>query len=219
VRAAIGGAALVLAVAAGAVVYEQGRRLGGPGLEQLGAELSQARSQLAQIAADRDRQAASAATLESQLKVERSAQEQLRLQMKALEGETARLKSELAFFESLLPTGATAAKGVVIRSFRVQPDAEPNSLRYRLLVQQSGRPDRDFVGAVSLTVNLQQGERQEVLQLPDPALPQAGPAPLSFRHYQRIEGSFSIPADATVRSILVRILAGGETRVQQTFTL
>ena len=121
-----------------------------------------------------------------------------------LEDENARLKGDLAFFESLLPMPANA-KGVVIRSFRVQADSEPNSLRYRLLVQQSGRPERDFVGAVTLTVNLQQGGRPAVLQLPDPALPSAGPAPLSFRHYQRLEGNFSVPAGATVRSVLVRI--------------
>ena len=155
---------------------------------------------------------------ESQLKVERSAQQQVRVQIKSLEDENAKLKADLAFFESLLPMPANA-KGVVIRSFRMQPDGEPNALRYRLLVQQSGRPDRDFVGAVSLTVNLQHGGRPWVLQLPDPTLPEAGPAPLSFRHYQRVEGTFSVPDGATVRSILVRIQSGGETRAQQTFTM
>ncbi|HET9010920.1 MAG TPA: DUF6776 family protein, partial [Gemmatimonadaceae bacterium] len=86
-------------------------------------------------------------------------------------------------------------------------------------VQQSGRPERDFTGAVSLTVTLQQGGRPWVLQLPDPALPSAGPAPLSFRHYQRLEGTFSVPAGAAVRSVLVRIHSDGETRAQQTFTM
>ncbi|MGB2818188.1 MAG: DUF6776 family protein [Burkholderiaceae bacterium] len=217
-RALIGFVGLSLAVAAGFAIYENGRRFGGPDLGELRDELSRARSLLAQATAERDRQAAAAVSWENQLKVERSAQEQVRVQVKLLEDENARLKGDLAFFESLLPMPANA-KGVVIRSFRVQADGEPNSLRYRLLVQQSGRPARDFVGAVSLTVSLQQGGRPWVLQLPDPALPNAGPAPLAFRHYQRVEGSFSIPAGATVRSVLVRIQADGETRAQQTFTM
>lgn len=217
-RAVIAFALLSLAVAAGFSLYEYGRSLGGPDREELGAELAQARTLLAQATSERDRQTAAAASWESQLKVERSAQEQVRMQMKMLEDENARLKADLAFFESLLPMPANA-KGVVIRSFRVQPDGEPTALRYRLLVQQAGRPAHDFVGAVSLTVNLQQGGRPWVLQLPDPALPDAGPGPLSFRHYQRVEGVFSIPAGATVRSILVRIQADGETRAQQTFTM
>lgn len=182
------------------------------------AENDRLRSQLAQAVADRDRHAAAAVNWESRLKVERSAQEQVRVQVKQLEDENGRLKADLAFFESLLPT-PTHAKGVVIRSFRLQADGEPNALRYRLLVQQSGRPERDFVGAASLTVSLVQGGRPWVLQLPDPALPSAGPVPLSFRHYQRLEGSFSIPAGASVRSVLVRIHSDGETRAQQTFTM
>ena len=217
-RAVIAFALLSLAVAAGFSLYEYGRSLGGPDPEELGAELAQARTLLAQVTSERERQTAAAASWESQLKVERSAQEQVRMQMKTLEDENARLKADLAFFESLLPMPVNA-KGIVIRSFRVQPDGEPTALRYRLLVQQAGRPAHDFVGAVSLTVNLQQGGRPWVLQLPDPALPDAGPAPLSFRHYQRVEGVFSIPAGSTVRSILVRIQADGETRAQQTFTM
>lgn len=217
-RALIVFVGFALAVAAGFTVYEHGRSLGAPDHDDLGAELSRVRGQLAQAVAERDRQAAAAVNWENQLKVERSAQQQVAVQVKLLEDENAKLKADLAFFESLLPMPANA-KGVVIRSFRVQADGEPNALRYRLLVQQSGRPDRDFTGAVSLTVHLQQGGRPWVLQLPDPSLPDAGPAPLSFRHYQRVEGSFSIPAGATVRSVLVKILAGGETRAQQTFTM
>jgi hypothetical protein len=217
-RALIVVVGLALAVAAVYGVYERGRSPGGPDRDELSSELERVKAQLSQATAERDRQAAAAVNWESQLKVERSAQQQVRVQMKLLEDENAKLKADLSFFESLLPMPANA-KGVVIRSFRVQEDGEPNALRYRLLVQQSGRPERDFVGAVSLTVNVQHGGRPWVLQLPDPGLPDAGPAPLSFRHYQRVEGSFSIPAGATVRSVLVRILAGGETRAQQTFTL
>jgi hypothetical protein len=42
---------------------------------------------------------------------------------------------------------------------------------------------------------------------------------LSFRHYQRIEGTFQLPAGATARSCQVKILTGANTRLQQNFTL
>jgi len=217
-RALIALIALSLAFAAGLASSEIVRGFGRTERAEQGAEPDRLRSQLAQALADRDRAAAAAVNWESRLKVERSAQEQVRVQVKMLEDENARLKGDLAFFESLLPMPVDA-KGVVIRSFRVQADTEPNSLRYRLLVQQSGRPERDFVGEVSLTINLQQGSRAAVVQLPDPAMPSAGPVPLSFRHYQRLEGNFPVPAGATVRSVLVRIRSDGETRAQQTFTM
>jgi len=217
-RALIALIALSLAFAAGLASSEIVRGFGRTERAEQGAEPDRLRSQLAQALADRDREAAAAVNWESRLKVERSAQEQVRVQVKMLEDENARLKGDLAFFESLLPMPVNA-KGVVIRSFRVQADTEPNSLRYRLLVQQSGRPERDFVGEVSLTINLQEGGRAAVLQLPDPAMPTAGPVPLSFRHYQRLEGNFPVPAGAKVRSVLVRIRSDGETRAQQTFTM
>jgi hypothetical protein len=217
-RALLVGIALVLAAAAGLVLYEQGRALGGPDREHLATELDRVSAELERAQAERERAATAAVRWENQLKVEQAVQEQVRQQLKSLEAENARLKGDLSFFESLLPTAANA-KGVVIRSFRVQPDIEPNSLRYRLLVQQSGRPDRDFVGAVSLVVNLQQGDRPSIMQLPDPARPGAGPAPLTFRHYQRVEGSFTVPEGAVIRSVQVRIQSDGETRTQQTFTM
>jgi hypothetical protein len=217
-RALLALIALSLAFAAGFAVSEVARGLGRTGSAEQGAELDRLRSQLAQALTDRDRETAAAVNWESRLKVEHSAQEQVRVQVKMLEDENARLKGDLAFFESLLPMPVDA-KGVVIRSFRVQADAEPDSLRYRLLVQQSGRPERDFVGEVTLTINLQDGGRPAVVQLPDPAVPGAGPAPLSFRHYQRLEGNFPVPAGAKVRSVLVRIRSDGETRAQQTFTM
>jgi hypothetical protein len=181
-------------------------------------DIAELRTQLTQAIADRDREAAAAANWESRLAVERAAQEQVATQMKALADENARIREDLAFFESLLPT-APNAKGVVIRSFRLQPDGDGSVLRYRLLVQQSGRPERDFVGNVNLTVNFEHEGRHEALHLPDPAVPATSPATLSFRHYQRVEGSFSVPAGAIVRSVLVRIDSNGETRAQQTFTM
>jgi hypothetical protein len=217
-RALLALIALSLAFAAGLASREIVRGTGTTERAEQGEDLDRLRSQLAQALADRDREAAAAVNWESRLKVEHSAQEQVRVHVKMLEDENARLKGDLAFFESLLPMPVDA-KGVVIRSFRVQADAEPDSLRYRLLVQQSGRPERDFVGEVTLTINLQEDGRSVVLQLPDPAMPSAGPAPLSFRHYQRLEGIFPVPAGAIVRSVLVRIRTGGETRAQQTFTM
>lgn len=213
---------LLAAVAVGfggmAAVYKYARNVSGPGRDDLLVELESLRAQLKRVTAESDRFAADAVQSENQLKVERATREQVSMQVKTLEEDNARLRGDLAFFESLLPA-QTAARGVVIRSFRVQPESDDSRLRYRLLVQQSGRPERDFVGAVELKLNLQKDGRSTVLQLPDAAQPDAGPAPLAFRHYQRIEGDFVVPAGATVRSVQVTITAGGETKAQQTFSM
>ena len=209
-----------IAAAAGVAIYEFGRDFGGPDRRSLQAEIDRLNAQVLELTAERDRNAAQATAYESELKVQMAAQDQLLQQVTGLEAEQTRMQGDLSFFESLLPAGK-GDKGVVIRSFRVQPDAETSKMRYRLLVQQSGKPDKDFVGSVQLRVNFTQNSRGFTLQVPDVnAAPETLQGlQLSFRHYQRVEGGFSLPPGAVARSVQVRILAGGETQLQQTFNL
>ena len=219
VRLVLGFVSMTVAAAAGVGIYEFGRNFGGPDRRQLLADVDRLNSQLREVSAERDRNAAQAAAFESELKVEKAAQDQLMQQVNTLEAEQTRLQGDLSFFESLLPAGK-GDKGVVIRSFRVQPDPETSQMRYRLLVQQSGKPDKDFSGSVQLRVNFVQNGRGFTLQIPDPGATDAGQGlQLAFRHYQRLEGGFSLPAGAVARSVQVRILAGGATQLQQTFNL
>jgi hypothetical protein len=217
-RAVLGFLVLAIAAAAGVAIYEYGKNFAGPDRRELLADIDRLQSSLREVTAERDRFAALSTAHEAQLKVERAAQEQLAQQVATLETESNRLKEDLAFFESLLPAG-TGNKGVVIRSFRVQAEGEPNQMRYRLLVQQAGKPDRDFVGSVQLQVSFAQGGRNFTLTVPEPGATGDRLLQLSFRHYQRIEGSFALPAGAVARSVLVKILADGQTQSQQSFNL
>ncbi|HYS14872.1 MAG TPA: DUF6776 family protein [Burkholderiaceae bacterium] len=209
--------AVAIAVAVGVAIYEYGKMFAGPGRRELMLENQTLQSQLREMKAERDRFQAVATAYESQMKVEHAAQEQLAKQVNALESDSAKLREDLSFFESLLPA-ASNARGVLIRSFRVQAEGEPNQMRYRLLVQQSGKPDRDFNGEVELQVSFTRDGRPFTMQVPDPATPRDA-IELSFRHYQRIEGTFTLPQGAVARSVLVRIVAGGQAQTQQMFPL
>jgi hypothetical protein len=206
------------AAAAGVAIYEFGRNIGGPGRRELMTEVERLGTALREVTAERDRNAAQIVVLEGEARVQKAAQDQLVQQVGALETEQTRLKGDLSFFESLLPT-SRGEKGVVVRSFRLEPTGEPGQYHYRLLVQQAGKPDHDFAGAVQLRVAFNQNGRGFTLQVP---APDAGAEvlaalQLSFRHYQRIEGNLTLPAGSSPRSVLVSILAGGEARLQQTF--
>lgn len=209
---------LTFSVAAGLALYEYLRSLGGPNRDELIAEIADLRAKLAAANSDRARLTAQVTTHDTQMKVDRAAQEQLAKQVASLEVEANRLREDLAFFESLLPARA-GTKGVVIRSFRVQADGGPNEHRYRLLVQQAGKPEQDFSGTVQLQVNYTQAGRNLALSIPDAQAPADSAPRLAFRHYQRVEGSFTLPAGAIARSVLVKIMSGGQTQVQQSFAL
>jgi len=210
---------LALAAAVGVAIYEYGREFGGPDRRELSSEVERLRSQLREAAAERSRLTATVTALEAQMKVERAAQDQLARQAAELNAEANRLREDLSFFESLLPAKANAS-GILIRSFRIQPDGASDGMRYKLLVQQAGKPERDFVGVVQMQVNFVRDGRNFSLQLPDPAVPDSRrPLELSFRHYQRVEGSFTLPEGASARSVVVRVVAAGQTHAQQTFQL
>lgn len=209
---------LTFSVAAGLALYEYLRSLGGLNRDELVAEITDLRAKLAAVSNDRARLTAQVTTQDTQMKVDRAAQEQLAKQVATLEVEANRLREDLAFFESLLPARA-GAKGLVIRSFRVQPEGGPNEHRYRLLVQQAGKPEQDFTGTVQLQVNYTQAGRSFALSIPDAQGPADSAPRLAFRHYQRVEGGFTLPAGAIARSVLVKIISGGQTQIQQSFAL
>lgn len=216
-RAALFFVGASIAAAAGVAIYEYGKMFAGPGRAELMLANQELKSEVRELKADRDRFQAVATAYESQIKVERAAQEQLAKQVNALEAETAKMREDLSFFESLLPSPSNA-KGVQIRSFRIQAEGEPNQMRYRLLVQQPGKPDRDFTGAVQLQVSFTQNGRPFTMTVPDPATPR-DQIELSFRHYQRVEGTFTLPEGAVGKSVLVRIVANGQQQTQQSFPM
>lgn len=210
---------LTLAAAGLLAVYNAARNSAPAAGDDSASQLREARDQLQRLTGERDSLAAQIVQAENQLKVERAMQQQVVTQLRSLEEDNARLKGDLAFFESLLPASGGPQRGVLIRSFKLQPDVDESRMRFRLLIQQSGRPDRDFVGAVALRVTLQKDGRESMIQLPDPAKAEETQVALAFRHYQRVEGSFKVPVGATVRSVQVTITSGGETRAQQNFAM
>ncbi len=111
-----------------------------------------------------------------------------------------------------------APGGITINRFRVRPDALPGEYRYQLLVVQSRSRSKEFQGRLQLVVDLVQDGRPQVLLLPRNEDKQE-PALLVFKFYQRVEGAFTIPADATVTRVQVRVLENGVDMPQSSQTV
>jgi hypothetical protein len=180
-------------------------------------QLAGFKEQLDKITAERDQFSTTVNAAESQLNIERSAQRQMAAQVKTLETENIRLKEDLAFFESLLPAD-TGAQGVSIRRLKAEIVA-PNQLRYRLLVMQGGKGDRDFVGNLQLTVTVLQGGNSAMMVFPDANSGQADKFKLSFKHYQRVEGVLMLPEGVSMKAVQARIMDKGQVRAQQSANL
>lgn len=154
---------------------------------------------------------------ERQLQIERAAYADLVKQMKALTEENATLKEDLAFFQTLMPSGGKQG-GVAINRFVVQNDALPGEYRYRLLVTQTGERSKDFQGKLQFVVNLQQDNKKLVMTLPAEDDGEANGFKLNFRFYQRIEGTFQVAPNAAVKSVQVRVFENGSSEAKLTQT-
>ena len=168
-------------------------------------------------AAELNRLQAIANAADSQVKVERSAAERLARQVRELEIDNARLRSDLTYLESVLPA-ADGQAGMAVRGFRVEFDAAQSQLSFRALITQGGRQERDFDGSLQLQVQLQASGRTTTLIVPD-----QGTSPVlremfkvRFRRAHRVQAVVPLPAGAIVRSVQLRVLEGSAVRAQQT---
>ncbi len=170
---------------------------------KLQQEIAQIRGQLAQG--------------ERQLQIERATYGDLVKQMKTLSEENAGLKADLAFFQTLMPSGGKDG-GVAINRFLVQNDVLPGEYRYRLLLTQTGQRSKDFQGNLQLVVNLQQDNKKVVMTLPAEDDKEGKGLKLNFRFYQRIEGTFRVAPNAVVKSMQVRVFENGSSEPKLTQT-
>jgi len=173
-------------------------------------------AQAAKAQAERDKAANSLSTAENQLAMERAAHQQLAAQVQTLTAENARLEEDLAFFDSLLPSGP-ASEGVSIRRLKIEL-LPPNQLRYRLLVMRRGNNAQDFKGSLMLSVAAVQAGKPALLAFPGKD-EKAEAFQLEFRRYQRIEGILTLPEGVQVKNAQVRVLENGKVRAQQSATM
>ncbi len=210
--------ALVFLVLAGVCVawaYDRGGRNAGYNRSASHDEIGRLEGEISALRHERDTLNTAVNAASSDLSVERAAEERLVAQVKALEGENAKLKEDLAFFDRILPP--SQAQGVSIRSFQIDAETagDHTRLRYRILVSQGAKAAKDFVGQVQFVINgLQDGHGTQVAIPADGAAADRNYA-LSFRMFQRLEGVIDAPAEVSVRSVQLRVLENGAVRAQQ----
>jgi hypothetical protein len=211
-------AVLSCSFALAAWIYDAGRRFAGFDRSEAEQQLSQLRESVGRLTPEAAGLRASVNASESTLQIERATQTQLARQVKVLEDENARLKEDLAFFENLIPS-EHRDNAMLINRFRVEPGALPGEYRYRLLLMQGGRRDKPFQGNLQLLVTLQQDGKDVIITLPEEAAAQA--YKISFKYFQRVEGTFRVAPGARVKMVQVRIFESGSTqaRATQSFNL
>ena len=132
-------------------------------LQQALSDNASLRTQVALLTEDRNKAQAVADTVHTLLTTEKVAQEKLVVATRQLEADNQKLKSDLGFFEQLIPTaGATGSAGPSIRGLQVE-SPKPGEIKWQVLViQASQKPGRIHWSAGTHVCWL--GERQTVVR-------------------------------------------------------
>jgi len=208
---------LAFSAALAAWMYDAGRRFAGFDRREVEQELSAARSELDKLRSELERLRAIANAADSKVSIERTAQQKLAQQARALEQDNARLREELAIFESMLSSETANAAPLSVLRFKVEPDMLAGEFRYRVLLLASGpRRGREFQGRLELVVSLTQGGRSAMITVPGQGQPDSATFRLAFKHFQRIDGIFRVDPKAAVVSVQVRIYEAGSVEPKVT---
>jgi len=211
---------LGISAASAAWIYDTGRQFAGFDRSEVLSELQAVKASLGEAHAELDRLRAVANAADSRLSIERTAQQNLAQQIRALEKDNARLREELATFESMLSSETRTASTVTVYRFKVEPDVLPGEYRYRLLLlTPTSRQQREFHGRLELVVNLTEGERSAIMSFPEPADAGAAAFKLGFKYFHRVEGIFRVSPKAKVESVQVRVYEGSATQPRATHSV
>ena len=210
---------ILMMVVVGGVVWwlvENSYRITGFNPEETRQQLSSLTSENRLLKRDLEIAKTNLIERERQLQVDKASQGELARNVAQLQEENATLKEDLEFLRKMMTSGATP-EGLGVSNLKVEPDgARPNEYRYRMLLTQGGQRKQDFKGTLQVVARVQQGGAINTLTFPEGA---AGPeASVEFRFYQKVEGRFRLPDDATLKSVELRVLAqpGGQVKLSRT---
>ena len=202
------GAFILVTIVAARVAYDLGRRYAGFDASEASGAQSRLQGLNGQLQDENAGLRKEVAAMERQLQIELSAQGNLTGQIRALSEENALLKEDLAFFQTLMASGADPG-GVTVNRFRVERDALPGEYRYHLLIVQSKQRVREFRGRLQLIVDYVADGEPAVTTFPASGGDEQA-YNLRFKFYQRVEGTFTLQPEAIVRGVQVRVLKNGD---------
>lgn len=210
-------ALVAVTAAVGAWMYDAGQRLSGFDREQMARKLSAANSELDADRKELERLRAIANASDSRIAIERTAQQRLAQQLRALEDENSNLREELAIFERMLSSDPRSAPAISVNRFKVTPDVLPGEYRYRLLLISSGsQRDREFKGHLQLVLSLTDQGKSAIIRLPQEGDAGNSGFGLSFKYFRRVEGTFRIAPSARLEQVQVRVIEDGSNQVRAT---
>jgi len=212
---------LSISFAFAAWIYDAGMRIAGFHSNESVREIQSLRNHLMELDGELTKLRSLAGSGESSLQIERTAQQQLSRQARALELENAALKEDLAFFEGLMPASDSGDEpGIRIDHLRIDPGGVVGEYRYRMLVvNNGGRQGKELKGGLQLLLKVEQGGKDAIITLPSNTETNPQRFRFEIKHFHRLEGVFSLSPGVVLREVEARLLQDGVVRAKQSVNL
>jgi hypothetical protein len=200
-RWAVGALALGFSAALGLWAFEFGKDIAGLD-RHTEREFLVLRAQVDDLGQQLSKAQEVANTAQSLLTTEQVAQEQLALQIKQLQSDNEMLRSDLGFFERLLPSAGGGALNIRgLQAERISPD----QYKWQVLIIQAAKNSPDFVGTIQVSLS------GTLNGSPWSIHAHATPESVVVSSYLRKEGLIEVPEQALVKSITAKIERDGRT--------
>lgn len=173
-------------------------------------ELETLRFEARQLRADLNSAQSVANTSESLLTAEKAVQDQLSLQIRQLESDNLALRSDLGFFERLIPGSGNG--DLNIRGLQVER-INPDQLKWQVLLIQAAKNAPDFKGTLEITFSGTDGGKPWVKLQSD------APQTVLIKGYLRQEGLLDVPPQVVVKTVTAKIYQGRDVKTLYTIKL
>jgi hypothetical protein len=200
-RWAVGALALGFSAALGLWAFEFGKDIAGLD-RHTEREFLALRAQVDDLTQQLSKAQEVANTSQSLLTTEQVAQEQLALQIKQLQADNEMLRSDLGFFERLLPSAGGGALNIRgLQAERISTE----QYKWQVLIIQAAKNSPEFVGTIQVSLSGTLNGKPWSINT------NAVPESVVVRSYLRKEGVMDVPPQAVVRSITAKIERNGST--------
>ena len=156
------------------------------------------------------------AVLERSDQVSRLANESLQKTLREREGDLAKMRDDLAFYQRLV--GGETGRGLEIQQLALRPIGSSNAFGFRVLLTRNAQAGETSRGAV--TVRVSGAGSGKLMELEWDRLQQetaATPLVYNFKYFQQLESSLILPAGFAPDRVLVRARASDGSTVEESF--
>jgi hypothetical protein len=200
--------------------FDAGRLIAGFNVGKVEEERKKMIADIAQLREENERFKKERIDLVNASQMAVGAKDVLSKQLLTLQAENTRLKEETSFFEKLLGSSTAGKNGLTVQRLQAERDTA-DSYRFRALVVQ-GTAENQFKGRMQLVAQLVGDNNKRItINLPEEQTELQPTLALDFKAYQRVEGTFKVPANAQLKTLNVRIMQAGvkEPKAQQSLQL